>query len=105
MNRYRHGFSTVEPSGLRSAHMRAQIKVENPVPLRTTRNFDLLPPPRASFCCRATLIYPATLIKVAQKIKIGVTNTNGGTDIARKKSAELSREDLLQAERGNSPPD
>jgi hypothetical protein len=43
MNRYHHGFSTVEPSGLRSAHMRAQLKVENPVPLRTIWNFDLLP--------------------------------------------------------------
>ena len=49
MNRYHHGFSTVEPSGLRSAHMRAaQLKVENPVPLRTIWNFDLLPAPRAS---------------------------------------------------------
>src|SRR5271166_102537 len=69
MDRYHHGFSTVVPSGLRSAHMRAQLKVENPVPLRTIWNFDLLPAPRASFCCRATLTYPKALIKNRLKIK------------------------------------
>jgi hypothetical protein len=32
-------------------------------------NFDLLPSPRASYCCRATLIYPEALIKIRLKIK------------------------------------
>jgi hypothetical protein len=43
---------------LRLAHVGAQLKVENPVPLRTIWNFDFLPSPRASYCCGATLIYP-----------------------------------------------
>ena len=68
--------------------MRAQLKVENPVPLRTIWNFDLLPSPRASYCCRATLIYPKALIKNQIKIKSRDTSADGDTNIARKKSAQ-----------------
>ena len=64
MNRYHRGSSTIVAPKLRSAHVGAQLKVENPVPLRTIWNFDLLPSPRASYCCRATLIYPEALIKI-----------------------------------------
>jgi hypothetical protein len=88
MNRYDRGFNTVEPSGLRSAHMRAQLKVENPVPLRTIWNFDLLPSPRASFCCRATLIYPEALIKNQIKNQISRYSADGDTNVARRKSAQ-----------------
>ena len=45
MNRYRGGSSTVVAS--RQAYVGAQLKVENPVPLRTIWNFDLLPSARA----------------------------------------------------------
>jgi hypothetical protein len=40
MNRYRRGPSTIVASRLRSAHGAAQLKVENPVSLRTIWNFD-----------------------------------------------------------------
>jgi hypothetical protein len=63
MNRYHRGSSTIVASRLGLAHAGAQLKVENPVLLRTILNFDLLPSPRASYCCRATLIYPEALIK------------------------------------------
>jgi hypothetical protein len=63
MNRYHHGFSTVEPSGLRSAHMRAQLKVENPVPLRTIENFDFYRSPRTSYRCRAITYFTGSFDK------------------------------------------
>jgi hypothetical protein len=63
MNQYHRGSSTIVASRLGLAHVGAQLKVENPVPLRTIWNFDLLPSPRASYCCRAMLIYPEALIK------------------------------------------
>ena len=64
MNRYHRGSSTIVAfkTWIGSCGV-AQLKVENPVLLRTIRNFDLLPSPRASYCCRATLIYPEALIK------------------------------------------
>jgi hypothetical protein len=47
MNRYHQGSSTIVASRFGSAHVGAQLKVENPVPLRTIWNFDLLPSARA----------------------------------------------------------
>ena len=68
--------------------MNAQLKVENPVPLRTIGNFQLLPRLRASYCCGATVIYPEALIKNQLKIKTRRYSTGGHTDIARKKSTQ-----------------
>jgi hypothetical protein len=63
MNRYHRLSSTIVASRFRSAHVRAQLGVENPVPLRTILKLDLLPSSRASNCCSSTLIYPEALIK------------------------------------------
>jgi hypothetical protein len=68
-----------------------QLEVENAMLLRTIWNFDLLPSPRASYCCRTTLIYPETLIKLDLKIKTPKYRVGGDTNIARKKSAQHSR--------------
>jgi hypothetical protein len=53
MNRYR-GFADVG----------TQLKVENPVPLRTIVNFDLLPFSQGLTTSVTTLIYPEALIKL-----------------------------------------
>jgi hypothetical protein len=53
----------------RRAHVGAQLKVENPVPLRTIWNFDLLPSRERPYPCNAMLIYAEALIKNQLKIK------------------------------------
>jgi hypothetical protein len=65
MNRHHRGSSTIVAfKTWIGSCVGAQLKVENPGPLRTIWNFDLLPSSRASNCCRATLIYPEALIKL-----------------------------------------
>ena len=90
MNRYDRGSSTIVASRLGSAHVGAQLKVENPVSLRTIWNFDLLPSLRASYRCNAMLIYAEALIKNQLKIKTRRYSAGDDTNIARKKSRQGS---------------
>jgi hypothetical protein len=92
MKSIHRGSSTIVDSRLGLAGVGTQLKVENTVPLRTISNFDLLPSPRASYCCRATLIYPKVLIKNQLKIKTRRYTAGGDANIARKKSARHWRE-------------
>jgi hypothetical protein len=63
MNRYHRGSSPIAASRLGSAHVEAQLKVENPIPLRTTRNFDYCHSPGTSYRCRAITCFTGNLIK------------------------------------------
>jgi hypothetical protein len=61
MKRYHRGFSTIVTSRLGSAHLGAQLKVENPVPLRTIWNFDLLPVPASVLILATQCLFPQRL--------------------------------------------
>jgi hypothetical protein len=63
MNRYRGGSSSVA-SRVGLAHILAQLKAENPVPLRTICDFDLLPVSRGLTTSMATIIFAEALIKL-----------------------------------------
>jgi hypothetical protein len=63
MNRYRGGSSSVA-SRVELAHTLAQLKAENPVPLRTICDFDLLPFSRGITTSVAMIICPKALIKL-----------------------------------------
>jgi hypothetical protein len=65
MNRYRGGSSTIVASRLGSAHEGAQLKVENPPPLRTIGNFDF----RERVIAAGQRFLPGNLIKFELKIK------------------------------------
>ena len=63
MNRYHRGSSPIATSRFGSAHVEAQLKVENPVQLRTTRNFDFHRSPRTSYRCRAITYFTGNFDK------------------------------------------
>jgi hypothetical protein len=66
--------------------MRAQLRVENPARLRTTWNFDFLPPRERRLRRPARLIYSKASIKTRLKIKTRRYRVGRDTNIARKKS-------------------
>jgi hypothetical protein len=61
MNRYHRGASTVVASRLGLAHVRSQLKVENPAPLRTIWNFDLLPSPTSGLIAAGQRLFTRKL--------------------------------------------
>jgi hypothetical protein len=85
-----------------------QLKVENPVVLRTIENFDLLLSPRATYGCGAMLSYPEALIKVDCKSRLSQSSADGDTKITRKKSAQhcatVKARDNSDADRGRDAP-
>jgi hypothetical protein len=60
MNRYRGG-SSIVASRLGFADVYTQLKVENPVPLRTIVNFDLLPFLARSNCAADNTYLPGSV--------------------------------------------
>ena len=85
MNRYRRGSNNIVASRFGLAPGGAQLKVENPLPLRTIWNFKFR---ERLIVAGQRLFYP----EVRLKIKTQRTSTGGDTNIARKKSVQHWRE-------------
>jgi hypothetical protein len=81
MNSYRRGSSTIVASSFGLAPGGAQLKVENPVALRTICNFAFR---EHLIAAGQQLFYPEPLIKNQNRD----SSTGGDTNIARKKSAQ-----------------
>ena len=92
MNRYRRGASAIVPSRLGLAHVgAAQLKVENPPPLRTIGHLIFA----RVLSLQGNAFYSEILIKKSNRRY----RTGGDTNIARKKSAQRWREGFHRRER------
>jgi hypothetical protein len=94
MNRYHRGSSPIAASRLGSAHVEAQLKVENPGPLRTIEDFDYYRSPRTSYHCRAITYFTGSFDK---KSKLGDTVPVTTRTLHAKRAPSSTGDDLSLA--------